>query len=97
MIKVLVLENHNLFRIALQFAFDSYPNIHLAGDAGNGDDLFRLLSNTPADVMLIGVMKTSKTHRILVTRILCAVFAATIRQLKFLPLPTKILTKSCNP
>jgi DNA-binding NarL/FixJ family response regulator len=55
MIQVLVMENHNLFRIALQFAFSSYPNIHLAGDAGNGDDLLRLLAATPADVVLISV------------------------------------------
>ena len=56
MIQVIVVDDHNLFRMMLKSTFQSgYPDIVVAGEAGSGEELFRVLSSTAADLVLLDV------------------------------------------
>ena len=56
MVQVIVVDDHNLFRMMLKSTFHSdYPDICIAGEAGSGEELFRVLSITPADLVLLDV------------------------------------------
>jgi DNA-binding NarL/FixJ family response regulator len=56
MIQVIVVDDHQLFRAGLQMTFKyAYTDIVITGEAANGEDLFRLLPSTPADVVLLDV------------------------------------------
>ena len=55
-IRVLLVDDHSLFRLLLRKAFEyEYPDIQIAGEAENGKDLFRILSGTTADLVLLDV------------------------------------------
>ena len=55
-IKIIVVDDHNLFRMLLKTAFRTdCPDISVVGEAENGAELFRLLSDTPADLVLLDV------------------------------------------
>jgi DNA-binding NarL/FixJ family response regulator len=55
-IKVIVVDDHRLFRMGLLAVFQSrYPHIHVCGEAESGDELFRLFPNTSADLVLLDV------------------------------------------
>ena len=56
LINIIIVDDHNLFRIMLKATFASgYPDIRVVGEAENGDELFRLLTSTPADLVLLDV------------------------------------------
>ena len=56
MIRIIVVDDHNLFRMMLKSTFQSdYPDICVAGEAESGEELFRLLSSTPADLVLLDI------------------------------------------
>jgi len=56
LIKIIVVDDHNLFRIMLKATFASgYPDIRVVGEAENGEQLFSVLASTPADLVLLDV------------------------------------------
>jgi len=56
MINIIVVDDHNLFRMMLKSTFQTdYPDILVAGEAESGEELFRALSTTPADLVLLDV------------------------------------------
>jgi DNA-binding NarL/FixJ family response regulator len=56
LIKIIVVEDHTLFRKMLKTTFQTdYPDICVAGEAENGKELFRVLASTPADLVLLDV------------------------------------------
>ena len=56
MIQVIVVDDHSLFRKGLRLAFKyEYTDICLAGEAETGDDLFGILRDTPADLVLLDI------------------------------------------
>ena len=56
MIKIIVVDDHNLFRMMLKATFQSaYPDICVADEAENGEELFRILASTPADLVLLDI------------------------------------------
>ena len=56
MIRVIVVDDHRLFRIGLRAAFESlHPDMLIVGEADCGDDLFRVLASTPADIVLLDI------------------------------------------
>ena len=55
-IKIIVVDDHNLFRIMLKSTFNAdYPDICVAGEAGSGEELFRVLNSTSADLVLLDI------------------------------------------
>jgi DNA-binding NarL/FixJ family response regulator len=56
MIQVIVVDDHKLFRKGLKSTFQyEYTDICLAGEAESGEELFRLLASTPADLVLLDI------------------------------------------
>ena len=56
MIQVILVDDHRLFRLGLQAAFQhGYPDICLCGEASSGAELFELLGSTPADLVLLDI------------------------------------------
>ena len=56
MIRIIVVDDHRLFRMGLKAAFETgHPDLCIAGEADCGEELFRILSSTPADVVLLDI------------------------------------------
>ena len=56
MIQVIIVDDHPLFRIGLKATFkDCHPDIIVAGEADCGEALFRLLTTTAADLVLLDI------------------------------------------
>ena len=55
-IRVIVVDDHNLFRIMLKKSFNSETSdILVAGEADCGEELFDVLASTPADLVLLDI------------------------------------------
>jgi len=55
-IKIIIVDDHRLFRIGLKAIIsDGHPDILVAGEAGCGKELFKILPITPADVVLLDI------------------------------------------
>ena len=56
MIQVVIVDDHNLFRKGLKTTFKyEHTDLCLAGEAETGEELFRVLATTPADIVLLDV------------------------------------------
>ena len=56
MIQVIVVDDHKLFRVSLKAAFNAgHPDVRVAGEAGSGKELFEVLTDTPADIVLLDI------------------------------------------
>jgi len=55
-IKVIILDDHSLFRIGLKAIFYSnHPDIEIVGEAESGGSFFKILENTSADLVLLDI------------------------------------------
>jgi two-component system response regulator NreC len=55
-ISVIVVDDHALFRMGVKATFQyDYPDIVIAGEAGNGGELFCVLAQTEADLVLLDI------------------------------------------
>ena len=56
MIRVIIVDDHRLFRMGMKTVFESrHPDIQVAGEAGCGKELFAVLDTTPADLVLLDI------------------------------------------
>jgi len=56
MIQIIVVDDHGLFRKLLKQAFQTdFPDICVTGEAENGEELFRVLASTPANLVLLDI------------------------------------------
>jgi len=55
MIQIAILDNHSLFRLGVQCAFNGASELQVSGEAQYGMELFRILSRKLVNVVLIGV------------------------------------------
>ena len=55
MIKVIIVDDHDLIRMALRMSFSGYPDVSVSGEAGSGAELFALLGATPCDLVLLDI------------------------------------------
>jgi len=56
-IKVIVVDDHELFRLGLRMAIESlYSDITIVGEAGSGAEFFALLKSVTADVILLDIV-----------------------------------------
>ena len=56
MIQIIVVDDHRLFRIGLKTSFEiHHPDIRIVGEVGSGNELFRVLTTTPAELVLLDI------------------------------------------
>jgi len=56
-INLAIVDDHELFRYSLRMKLESrYPEIHIAGEAAKGTELFGLLETVAVDIVLLDVM-----------------------------------------
>jgi DNA-binding NarL/FixJ family response regulator len=54
-VKVILADDHNLFRNGLKLLLSNYDQINVVAEASNGSELLELLEKTPADIILIDI------------------------------------------
>lgn len=54
-IRILIADDHQLFRNGLKILLDAFPEFKVVGEASNGVELLEVLKNTPADVALMDI------------------------------------------
>lgn len=52
-IRLMIIDNHDLVRTGLSQYFDRQPDITVAAEAANGDELLEKLKTVPADILLL--------------------------------------------
>ncbi|MDR2586551.1 MAG: response regulator transcription factor [Prevotellaceae bacterium] len=72
MIRVIIVDDHRLFRIGLQAAFIAdFPDIVVAGEADCGEKLFEVLASTTADLVLLDINLPGMGGAEVTRRLLC--------------------------
>jgi len=57
MITAILVDDHELFRLGIKMAMTSrHPDINIAGEAETGEEFFRLIETTTADIVLLDIM-----------------------------------------
>ena len=54
-IKIIIADDHQLFRNGLKILLNSFPGFEITGEAGNGEEFLRVLKNSPADIALMDI------------------------------------------
>jgi DNA-binding NarL/FixJ family response regulator len=54
-IKIIIADDHQLFRNGLKILLDAFPDFEVTGEASNGAEFLRVLRNTTADVALMDI------------------------------------------
>ena len=55
MIRVLIIDDHPLFRQGLRMILEGQPDIQVVGDAADGREALRTLATTPVDLVLLDI------------------------------------------
>ena len=70
-IRVIIVDDHTLFRVGLRAAFQPIFNIEIAGEADCGKTLFRVLATTQADLVLLDINLPDMSGIEIVRRLRC--------------------------
>jgi DNA-binding NarL/FixJ family response regulator len=54
-IKIIITDDHQLFRNGLKILLNAFPEFEVTAEASNGEEFLRILKNTPADVVLMDI------------------------------------------
>lgn len=54
-IRIIIADDHQLFRNGLRILLDAFPEFEVAGEASNGEEFLRILRNTKADIALMDI------------------------------------------
>lgn len=54
-IKIIIVDDHQLFRNGLKILLDAFPEFEVVGEASSGIDLLEIIKNTTADVVLMDI------------------------------------------
>ena len=54
-IRIIIADDHQLFRNGLKILLNAFPEFEVTGEASNGEEFLKLLKNTPADVALMDI------------------------------------------
>jgi len=54
-IRIIIADDHQLFRNGLKILLESFPDFEVAGEASNGEEFLKVLSNTKADIALMDI------------------------------------------
>lgn len=54
-IKIVIVDDHQLFRNGLKILLDGFPEFQVTGEASNGNDFLEIIRNAPADIALMDI------------------------------------------
>lgn len=54
-IRIIITDDHQLFRNGLKILLDAFPEFEVTGEASNGAEFLQLIKNCPADVALMDI------------------------------------------
>jgi DNA-binding NarL/FixJ family response regulator len=54
-IRIIIADDHQLFRNGLKILLDSFPEFEVAGEASNGEEFLKLIKTTKADIALMDI------------------------------------------
>jgi len=54
-IKIIIVDDHEIFRNGLKMVLGKLPYVHVVGEAGNGQEFLDMIRITPADVVLMDI------------------------------------------
>jgi DNA-binding NarL/FixJ family response regulator len=54
-IRIIIADDHQLFRNGLKILLDSFPEFEVAGEASNGEEFLKMIKTTPADIALMDI------------------------------------------
>lgn len=54
-IKIIIADDHQLFRNGLKILLNSFPEFEVTGEASNGEEFLRLIKSCPADIALMDI------------------------------------------
>ena len=54
-IKIIIADDHQLFRNGLKILLDSFPEFEVTGEASNGEEFLKMIKTTPADIALMDI------------------------------------------
>jgi len=54
-IKIIITDDHQLFRNGLKILLDSIPEFEVTGEASNGEEFLKLIKSLPADIALMDI------------------------------------------
>ncbi|NLV18300.1 MAG: response regulator transcription factor [Bacteroidetes bacterium] len=54
-IRIIITDDHQLFRNGLKILLNAYPDFEVTGEAANGNEFLELLKNTEADIALMDI------------------------------------------
>ena len=54
-IRIIIADDHQLFRNGLKILLNAFPEFEVTGEASNGEEFLKLLTNTRADIALMDI------------------------------------------
>jgi DNA-binding NarL/FixJ family response regulator len=54
-IRIIIADDHQLFRNGLKILLNAFPEFEVTGEASNGEEFVRILSNTKAEIALMDI------------------------------------------
>jgi DNA-binding NarL/FixJ family response regulator len=54
-IKIIITDDHQLFRNGLKILLNAFPEFEVIGEASNGEEFLRIIKNTRADIALMDI------------------------------------------
>jgi DNA-binding NarL/FixJ family response regulator len=54
-IKIIIADDHQLFRNGLKILLDSFPEFEVVGEASNGEEFLKMIKNVKADIALMDI------------------------------------------
>jgi len=54
-IRIIIADDHQLFRNGLKILLNAFPDFEVAGEASNGEEFLNILRNTKADIALMDI------------------------------------------
>ena len=54
-IRILLVDDHQIFREALRYLLEKMPDLHVVGDVGDGKELVRLVRELTPDIVCIDI------------------------------------------
>ncbi|MFP4489523.1 MAG: response regulator, partial [Bacteroidales bacterium] len=54
-IKIVLADDHQLFRNGLKILLDAFDNFEISGEAGNGEEVLQLISGSPCHIILMDI------------------------------------------
>jgi DNA-binding NarL/FixJ family response regulator len=54
-IRIIIADDHQLFRNGLKILLDAFPDFEVAGEASNGEEFLKIIRNTKADIALMDI------------------------------------------